>query len=65
MAWSGLEPALFSTLDHRSDALPSALLRRYEVLDITELNIGSGYLLNVAVPCENEAASYLYNIFNN
>ena len=23
------------SLDHRSDALPSALLRRYEVLDLT------------------------------
>ena len=35
VSYSGLDPALSSTLDHRSDALPSALLRRYEVLDLT------------------------------
>ena len=42
VAYSGLEPALSSTPDHRSDALPSALLRRYEVLDLTKLNVVSG-----------------------
>ena len=43
---SGMERARTSivqqSLDHRSDALPSSLLRRYEVLDLTKLNIGSG-----------------------
>ena len=42
MRTAGLEPALSSTLDHRSGALPPALLRQFEVLDLTKLNIGSG-----------------------
>ena len=39
MAYSGLHQALPSTLYHRFDALPSALLRLYEALDLTYLNV--------------------------
>ena len=61
MAYSVLEPALSSTLDHRSDALLSALLRRYGVLDLTYYLVAKySQLINVTLGCALHVSYYFY-----
>ena len=59
VAWSGLEPALSSTLDHRSDALPSAL--NITPIRCTGFNLAKcSQWINVTLGCTLRVSYYYF-----